>query len=242
MSSLVNGPSDRKALHALNGQLIDHLVAILPDSRWKEWIVNVIILHRTVGVVETTTLETSATLWHGERFFSEDDCGKKPGVKSLDGRVPLHGSFAGWSVRSGYFVWIDDLRELQEDGSKNPLKDHYRSFGYVGVEAYDLPHAEYVFPIRLRAGLTDIVWGVLNCEWYRPEGSELTSPFEVYGRDAVVKEVNDLLELHGRYLPVVLYQDGLKPECSKQLSACYDQMFKAHKRLKGAHDEAFEYS
>jgi hypothetical protein len=249
MASLIDGPSNRDALHALNGQLIRHLRDTFTDCPWKEWIVNVIVLHRTVGVVETATLETSATLWYGEEFFSDKDCREKPGrVRSLDGRVPLHGSFAGWSIRSGYFVWVDNLPELQEDDSdkeeKNPLKDVYRSFGYVGVEASALPHAEYVFPIRLRAGLTDIVWGVLNCEWYKPKGhSEQASPFENYGRDYVVKKVNELLELHGRYLPVVLYQDGLKPKCSERLSQCYDEMFKSHQeRTRGSNNESYEYS
>jgi len=249
MASLIDGPSNRDALHALNGQLIKHLRDIFPDCRWREWIVNVIILHRVVGVVETATLETSATLWHDEEFFNDDDCKRKPDhVRSLDGRVPLHGSFAGWCIRSGYFVWVDNLQELQEDDSynekPNPLKDLYRSFGYVGVEASDLPNAEYVFPIRLRAGLTDIVWGVLNCEWYSSKGdADQKSPFENLGRDYVVKNVNELLELHGRYLPVVLYQDGLGPDCSKRLSKCYDEMFKSHyERTRGSNYESYEYS
>lgn len=231
---------------------------MLPDCRWDEWIVNVIILHRTVDVVETATLETSATLWHNDEYYSAEDCDParrtkprtNPGdlrVRSLDGRVPIHDSFAGLCVRSGNVVWIDDLEALQEPDSNSPLKDLYRSFGYVAVDSFALPHAEYVFPIRLRAGLSDITWGVLNCEWYRPRdafGSAIRdSPFQKAGRDVVVDRVVDLLELHGRYLPVVLYEDGLRQQCTHRLSACYQEMFELHKkRTKGSPNEARQYS
>jgi hypothetical protein len=245
MPSALLAPSNRDALHALNGRLIDHLVEILADivprSDWKDWIVNVIVLHRTVGVTETATLETSATLWRGHKYYSQEACEQQnSAVRSLDGSVPIDDSFAGLCVRTANVIWVNDIDAAQK--GEGPLKDVYRGFGYVGVQAPVLPAAEYVFPIRLRAGLSDIIWGVLNCEWYRPARSFGSSPFEKW-RDEVVDRVTDLLELHGRYLPVVLYEDGVEEKCSTRLSDCYQRMFERHmSKRKGTQHEAHQYS
>ena len=190
----------RRALHWLNGIMINHMVKLFPDIDWNEWIVNTIILHRTLAAVETVTLETSATLHKGRRYYSIDECGLDKPVKSLDGEVPLDASYAGYCIRTGNIVWVDDLESLQND---DPLRDEYRSFGYVGVRTPSPPKAEYVFPIRLRIGLSEAIWGVLNCEWY---GTQSGSPF--MNRQAIVAgAIGRLLSVHARFLPAVIDPD-----------------------------------
>lgn len=196
----------RAALHRINGELIEALRDVLPmpNERWREWIVNVIILHRSVEAKETVTLETSAT-WYKGRLVS-DRSQLDQDVRRLDGPVPLDESYAGYCIRTGNYVWIDDLIGLQSDPRASPLKNVYRSFEYVGVETTHLPDAEYVFPIRLRIGSNEIILGVLNCEWYAPENKEHDNPFGE--RDVVVDRILALLERHARFLPLVLHIDA----------------------------------
>src|SRR5215469_14105882 len=131
-------------LHPLNGQLLESLQRILapivPD--WSQWIVNSIILRREYLTAYTVSLKTSATLYHGKRYYSHKDCDDK--VKALDGLVPLDDSYAGHCLRSGSVLWVDGLEDLEES---DPLREAYRSFKYVGVNALR-PVAEYVFPIK----------------------------------------------------------------------------------------------
>jgi hypothetical protein len=181
--------------------MIDHLVTLFPDVDWKEWIVNAIILHRTLAAVETVTLETSATLHKGERYYSYDQCGHDKPVKRLDGEVPLDDSYAGYCIRTGNIVWVDDLESLHKD---DPLRDEYRSFGYVGVRTPSPPKSEYVFPIRLRIGLSEAIWGVLNCEWY---GTQSESAFQSKGQAIVAGRIGTLLSIHARFLPAVIDPD-----------------------------------
>ena len=198
------GPDPRDALHKLNGLMITHFQELLPDLEWGEWIINAIILHRKLAAVEIVTLETSATLHKGVAYFSRKACKKNDAlVKRLDAEVPLDDSYAGYCIRTGNTVWIDDLpRDVAED----PRQNKYRSFGYVGVSTYSLPRAEYVFPIRLRIGLSEAIWGVLNCEWY---GEQAESPFQRkgLGQAVVARKVSKLLSVHARFLPAVIDPD-----------------------------------
>jgi hypothetical protein len=202
----------RRALHRLNGIMINHLVKrVFAEISWEEWIVNAIILHRTLAAVETVTLETSATLHKNKGYYSYVDCGPNEPVKRLDGDVPLDDSFAGYCIRTGNIVWVDDLAILDKN---NPLWNEYRSFGYVGVRAPAPPKAEYVFPIRLRIGLSEAIWGVLNCEWY---GTQACSPFQSRGQASVGGRIGKLLNVHARFLPAVIDPD----ECSSNGDAAF---------------------
>jgi len=203
----------REPLHQLNGRFLVALQKLIPECHWEEWIVNVIVLHRTVTAVETVTLETSATLWHGEEFFSRDDCEKRgsTSVRSLDGEVPLDDSYAGYCIRERNVVWVDDLtdktqaRQPSRTTEADPLKEKYRSFAYVGVVTKRPARAEYVFPLRLRAGLSDALLGVVNCEWYGG-GANPENTFQKLGRTIVSHLLTNLIDVHARFLPLAFDQ------------------------------------
>ena len=242
----------REPLHNLNGQLILALKRILPRCKWNEWIVNAIMLHRTLGAVEIVTLETSATMHRDSNFFSNRDCGNEKKVRSLDGQVPFDDSFAGYCIREGNVVWVDDMKKalgeyvdnLEDGKAWHPLQDKYRSFGYVGVETEGPPYSEYVFPIRLRTGLSDAIWGVLNCEWYgaqtarRPESYADKNHFQELGRTVVTHRVTSLLDIHARFLPLAFDRIHLPVGDWAKFVAYYDQRIDEQVRriVKGVED------
>jgi hypothetical protein len=209
-TSPVPDPDDsRESIHQLNGRLLLALKRLIPEAKWEEWIVNVIILYRKVEAVETVTLETSATLYRDEPFFSRKDCedrGRNT-VRNLDGYVPIHDSYAGYCILQGDVVWVDKVETTNRPSSSGsfPLQDRYRDFAYVGVKTPGLPRSEYVFPIRLRIGLSGTILGVLNCEWYGPleeKPQEKENMFQTLQREYVVHLVTQLLDVHAGFLPL----------------------------------------
>jgi hypothetical protein len=208
---VVGSVDPRAALHRINGELLEALRDVLPDVRWNEWIVNVIILHRLVEATETVSLETSATYYKGNLVCDRNQLGGD--VHTLDGPVPLDESYAGYCIRTGNYVWVENLIGLQSGQRDSPLKNVYRSFKYVGVETTHLPNAEYVFPIRLRVGSNEIILGVLNCEWYAPENEPYDNQFSE--RDVVVHRIITLLERHARFLPLLLHIDASQDHAAK---------------------------
>lgn len=219
--------SPNAALHRLNGVMIQHLRKLMPECPWHQWVINAIILHRTLGAVETVTLETSATLYEGALYDGEEDIGETKPVTRLDGPVPLDSSYTGYCIRTGRIVWIDDLPSLTKPShDRDPLQGQYRSFGYVGVQTRNMPKAEYVFPIRLRVGLSDSLWGALNCEWYvaDPDAPDQRSHFQEIGPAIVMDSVGQLLDVHARFLPAVMNPDDASKENAEGFFAYYSSI------------------
>lgn len=228
--------TDRSMLHLLNGQLVTALQRVFPTFKWDEWIINAIMLHRQIGEVERVVFQTSATWCLGTLFDRQEQCGPEQKVKTLDMDVPLKDSLAGYCVRSNDVVWIDDLPSLS---ISDPLKGLYRGFQFVGVFSPQLPNAEYVFPIRVIVGMSSILLGVLNCEWYSPAArASATSPFYNLHRNVVNDFVLKLLQSHANFLAVALNEDASQ-------TSDYDGILKFHEetldrciaRLRGGDEE-----
>jgi len=212
-------PADRdprEPIHQLNGHLLEALKKLIPDpeAKWSEWVMNVIMLHRNVGAGDTVTLETSATWRFDEMFCSRDDCQRRGQgkVSNLDGYVPMNKSYAGYCIREGNIVWVDDVKTMQNAPASDlddsplasepdPLQEKYRSFSYVGVKTPGLPRSEYVFPIRLRIGLSAAQLGVLNCEWFGG-GDGDQNVFQKLRRTRAAHLLTHLLDVHARFVPL----------------------------------------
>jgi hypothetical protein len=203
--------SQRDLLHRLNGQLLRRLDALLrielPET-WslENWIINVILLHRSPKRVPTPVesqgrytarLETSATYHRGELFDTTAPFDYR--VASLDVPVTLGGSFSGYSITTSDVVWIDDLQKLERE-SKHPLAQFYRSFGLVGVETPTArPTAEYVFPLLVQIGLNHTILGVLNMEYFAPPAGP-GSPFNRENQLIITDIITRLLNAHSPFL------------------------------------------
>ncbi len=198
-------------LHRLNGQLLRSLETLLTaelsklgtvwDSR--HWIINVILLHRSIDAEYSARLETSATLHRGDLIASSEDYDKDK-VAILGLPVPLDGSFSGHAALTSDVVWISDLEELEGDDESGPPKPGlsrlYREFGHVGVTTpANRPTAEFVFPIQIQVGMSHLVIGVVNMEFFNPEGAEIC-PFNSDNQLLVSDAIAELLNLHGPYL------------------------------------------
>jgi hypothetical protein len=188
-------------IHKLNGNLLECLKRLFAPIGidWEEWIVNVIMLSRQSSATYSIELRTSATLYHGKPYYSSRHVDEH--VTSLDAAVPLIGSYAGYCLHWGAAVWVDRINSLPP---LDPLAMAYRSFEYVGISAPP-PIAEYVFPIRVKTGLTEVLVGVLNLEWYgNPRSSERRqTPFQNL-RGIITAELSRLLDLHGSFMGLAL--------------------------------------
>jgi hypothetical protein len=154
-------PDEQWALiHKLNGQLIEALQNLLVDTiHWtpKNWILSVLVVQRTIEETEEAVLKTSSTMMEGKIFDEKEECNLEEGVGDLNRIVPLINSFAGYCVRSGNVLWVDDIEN-------HPLREEYRLYEYVNIRPRNKFVAEYVFPIRVRIGLNQTILGVLNAE------------------------------------------------------------------------------
>lgn len=187
-------PDEQWALiHKLNGQLIEALQNLLVDTiHWtpKDWIVSVLVVQRTIEETEEAVLKTSSTMMEGKIFDEKEDCNLEQGVGDLNRIVPLINSFAGYCIRSGNVLWVDDIEN-------HPLREEYRLYEYVNIRPRNKFVAEYVFPIRVRIGLNQTILGVLNAET-----SEINNQMKKEGSHRVSKIVLGLLDSHGPFLLV----------------------------------------
>lgn len=168
--------------HRLNGRLLDYL--FLSDtspflrilgSHWSnnDWITNVLYLAR---VDEATglrmSLRTSAVLHRGDLY--DDETSPSDKVTRLDQVVPTEGSVCGLCVLSQQSIWLD---HNQLSPAQPTLGNQlYRSFGHVDIAAALIPSCEIVIPISVKTGLTSIVVGVLNMEYFPREHSVVNEP------------------------------------------------------------------
>lgn len=199
-------------IHKLNGQLIDVLKHLLIEKvNWNvhDWIVTVLVLQRTVDTAEEAVLKTSSTMFRGEIV---DEKGKCNAVGDLNRIVPLVKSFAGYCIRSGNVLWVDDIKQ-------HPLRDEYRPHEYVDIRPGRRLVAEYVFPIRVRIGLGQAVLGVLNAETDSENGNE----FKAAGLHRISELLLPLLDTHG---PFMLLSEIVKPD-----SAVRSSLLKAHSKV-----------
>jgi hypothetical protein len=188
-------PDEQWALiHRLNGQLIEALQKLLVDTiRWSphDWIVSVLVVQRTIEETEEAVLKTSSTMLEGKIFDEKEECNLEEGVGDLNRIVPLINSFAGYCVRSGNILWVDDIEN-------HPLREEYRLYEYVNIRPRNNFVAEYVFPIRVKIGLSQTILGVLNAE----TSNENNNEFKREGSHRVSKIVLQLLDSHGPFLMV----------------------------------------
>jgi hypothetical protein len=233
--------SSSALLHRLNGQLLkclnEKLLPCLladPDWRWdsKSWIINVIILHRSIEGIEEAEMRTSATLYLGDIVDGRRTLESTKGVTELDGHVPLDKSLSGYCIRTGNLVWIDRMDSLEE--SDHPLRDYYRPFEYVGVHPKTRPRAEYVFPIRIRVGTSEALLGVLNMEWFSEDSLEQNQFLASGQRDAVTDAILNLLDVHGPFLVV-----SMLPEAAQGSTAAQDSLEAAHWEVLVRHFDDF---
>jgi len=237
----------RELLHRLNGQLLLRLNMLLkkelPEEprKWdcKNWIINVILLHRSLEQVSYTSvdqgkytaqLETSATFHKGTLFDTSKDFDPSK-VALLDLPVPLDRSFSGYSITTSDVVWIDDLMKLEKD-PKHPLAKFYRSFGLVGVRTpADRPIAEYVFPLFVQIGLNHTIIGVLNMEYFAPrDGRPSPCPFDSENQLFITDIVTRLLNAHSPFLLI-----AKRPEMAAALAEKSRASMKARDRFLGIH-------
>jgi hypothetical protein len=177
-------------IHKLNGQLIEALrEKLVREIRWdaRDWIVTVLVLQRTIEETEEAVLKTSSTLLNGKIFDSKDKCDLDEGVGDLNRIVPLVKSFSGYCVRTGNILWVDDIES-------HPLHDEYRLYEYVNIRPGRKFLAEYVFPIRFKAGLNQTVLGALNAE---TSGKD---QFKQTGLHPISEIVLELLDAHAPFL------------------------------------------
>jgi hypothetical protein len=181
-------PEERWSLiHKLNGQLIQALKELLvKEIKWdpRQWVVTVLVLQRTIEETEEAVLKTSSTMLEGE-IFDEKELQRGVGNRI----VPLVRSFAGYCVRSGNILWVDDIES-------HPLRPDYRLYEYVNIHPEHRFVAEYVFPIRVKIGSSQTIVGVLNVETSRKDDHE----FKRAGSHHVSEIVLRLLDTHGPFL------------------------------------------
>ena len=195
-------PDEQWALiHRLNGQLIETLQDLLgKEIEWNsdEWILTVLVLQRTIEETEEAVLKTSSTMLNGKIFDAKEKCDLDKGVGDLNRIVPLVKSFAGYCIRSGNVLWVDDIEN-------HPLHEEYRLYEYVNIRPSKKFVAEYVFPIRVRVGVNQTILGVLNAETSRQENE-----FKQAGLHHVSEILLRLLDTHGPFLLLsqVLMPDG----------------------------------
>ncbi len=164
----------RQHIHKLNGALLESLSESLPliAPGWSSssWVINAIILYRDLKDDDRITFDTSATLHAGEPFWAASHFRPRKGlaVTSIDLPVPLMKSLSGYCVRRNTPVWIGDLDAISHDSS-HPLYGLYRQYAYVGVHPKGQPRGEFVYPIRVRLGMADVILGVINCETWTAE-------------------------------------------------------------------------
>jgi hypothetical protein len=186
-------PDEQWALiHKLNGQLIQALGELLVrEINWdpQQWIVTVLVLQRSIEETEEAVLKTSSTMLNGKVFDAKENCDLQAGVGDLNRIVPLVKSFAGYCIRSGNILWVDDIES-------HPLRPEYRLYEYVNVRPKGKFIAEYVFPIRVKIGVNQTMLGALNAETTR----ENTNEFKEAGLHHVSKIVLRLLDTHGPFL------------------------------------------
>ena len=187
-------PDEQWALiHKLNGQLIEVLQDLLiKEIDWnpREWIVSVLVLQRTIEEMEEAVLKTSSTMLDGKIFDVKDECDLDEGVGDLNRIVPLIKSFAGYCIRSGNVLWVDDIEN-------HPLREEYRLYEYVNIRPKNKFVAEYVFPIRVKVGVNQTILGVLNAET-----SENNNEFRRAGSHRISEIMLRLLDSHGPFLLV----------------------------------------
>jgi hypothetical protein len=195
-------PDEQWALiHKLNGQFIETLSDFLTEEiKWNplDWIVTVLVLQRTIEETEEAVLKTSATMLKGRVFDEKNECNLQDGVGDLNRIVPLIKSFAGYCVRSGTVLWVDDIEN-------HPLRPEYRFYEYVNIRPDEKLVAEYVFPIRVKIGVSQTILGVLNVETSRKDEHE----FKKAGPHHVSEIVLRLLDIHG---PFLLLSQGPMPD------------------------------
>jgi hypothetical protein len=198
----------RKLIHRINGQFLKRLDGLFTEEfpkkmapiKWQwnleNWIINVILLHRSSGQTYTVRLETSATYHKGKLFDTDERVFDPSKVAVLDLPVPLDQSFSGYSVTTCDAVWINNLSVLADP---HPLARHYRSFRHVGVTTpSERPTSEYVFPILLQVGIHNLSLGVLNMEYFAPP-EKTSSPFE-QNQLLIRNSVSKLLNAHSPWL------------------------------------------
>ena len=214
-STFSRSPWSPEKVHGLNGQLLEFVTAFLSrEIKWnpKHWIANVLVLERSIDDELHIKLRTSATLFRGEPFYSNEKC--KPGgpVLGLGNEVPLKGSYAGYCVRRGQIVWISDMASIDP---RDPLHKQYRPWGPVLVTERARPAAEYVFPIRTIMGLSQSILGVLNLECYQQDAKELAD-LETK-RNFICASIMKILDHHAPilYLTTYLRKDGPDPHLEK---------------------------
>lgn len=174
-------------IHKLNGQLIRVLRELLVrEIEWNpvHWVVTVLVLQRTIRETEEAILKTSSTMLEGE-IFDEEQLNEGAGNRI----VPLIKSLAGYCVRSGNVLWVDDI-------AHHPLRPEYRLYEYVNIHPDEAFVAEYVFPIRVKIGSTQIILGALNVETSRTDEHE----FKIAGSHHVSEIVMRVLDTHGPFL------------------------------------------
>lgn len=199
-------------IHKLNGQLIETLRDLLvKEIKWNplEWIVTVLVLQRTIEETEEAVLKTSATMLKGKVFDEKRECDLQQGVGDLNRIVPLVKSFAGYCIRSGNMLWVDDIES-------HPLRPEYRLYEYVNIRPEEKFVAEYVFPIRVRIGVAQAILGVLNIETSRNDEHE----FKKAGLHRVSELLFRLLDMHA---PFLLLSQAAMPD-----SGASKSLLKAH--------------
>lgn len=174
-------------IHRLNSQLIHALRDLLVhEIKWNpnQWVVTVMVLQRTIEETEEAVLKTSSSMLKG-RIFNERDLMEGVGNRI----VPLVRSFSGYCVRSGNVLWVDDIES-------HPLHPEYRLLEYVNIYPKEKPVAEYVFPIRVKIGSSQMIVGALNLETSRKDEHE----FKKAGSHHVSEIVLRLLDTHAPFL------------------------------------------
>lgn len=218
-------------LHKLNGQLLECLEDTLKELpiEWdsKSWIINVIILNRSIEKIEEAEMRTSATRYLGRLFDEENKLAASKGVSELGGHVPLDRSLSGYCIRTGNLVWIDQMSWLE--AADHPLRNFYRSFVYVGVLPKERQHpgAEYVFPIRIKVGTSEALLGVLNMEWFPEAKCPGQSQFHSSNqRDAITDAIIKLLDVHGPFLTI-----SMLPEMAGSNATAHEGLKTAHREV-----------
>jgi len=185
-------PDEQWALiHKLNGQLIAILEDLLVrEISWNpsEWILTVLVMQRTTEETEEAVLKTSATMLNGKIFDAKEKCDLEEGVGDLNRIVPLVKSFAGYCIRSGNILWVDDIEN-------HPLHEDYRLYEYVNIRPGKTFVSEYVFPIAVKVGVNQTILGVLNAET-----TDEANTFKNNGRHKLSQIIVPILDSHAPFL------------------------------------------
>lgn len=200
-----------QVVHHLNGQLIDavcDLLNIRGDDQC-EWIINAIVVRmRESSDEEILTLNNSATLHSGQKFYYPEQCGPGERVKWLDGEIPISDSIAGYAAKSGEVAWVDNIFE------HDYWAERYRDYVFVGVDtdrgpSPRRPTNEYAFPIKSTFNMVMTTFGVLNFEHY--PNKKRHNPFQHYGRESIAGGLSPVLRFHSSFLALALQLDGREP-------------------------------